>query len=119
MNEWLLQIIRCPITGQPLQLADAELVSQLRSQRSSGQLFSHKGIPIEDDFDSGLLSHLGQHSLSAPRRSRTDRLASFSGAAFWGFRRMPFSACVRLPTHNHQADRSGAKADGLEGRPTA
>ncbi len=28
MNDWLLGIIRCPITSQPLQLAGTELVEQ-------------------------------------------------------------------------------------------
>ncbi len=55
MNDWLLKIIRCPITSQPLQLADDELVSRLREQSQAGQLFSHKGLAITSEFDAGLV----------------------------------------------------------------
>ena len=55
MNDWLLQIIRCPITGQPLQLAGQALIDQLREKSRDGKLFSHKGIAIGQDFESGLI----------------------------------------------------------------
>ncbi len=55
MNDWLLGIIRCPITSQPLQLAGTELVEQLRAKASSGNLLSHKGIAIQPGFDGGLV----------------------------------------------------------------
>ncbi len=55
MNDWLLQIIRCPITAQPLQVASQEIVDKLREQSRSGQLTSHKGIVIDQPFDSGLV----------------------------------------------------------------
>lgn len=55
MNDWLLKIIRCPITGQPLELAGTELVEQLRAQSRAGELLSHKGIAIAQEFDSGLV----------------------------------------------------------------
>lgn len=55
MNDWLLNIIRCPITAQPLRAAEAELVSKLSKQACAGQLFSHKGIAINEAFDAGLV----------------------------------------------------------------
>ena len=82
MNDWLLQIIRCPITGQPLQLAGQALIDQLREKSRDGKLFSHKGIAIGQDFESGLidqsqayfLSYPGWHSIALARRSdRSDR----------------------------------------------
>ncbi len=56
MNDWLLQIIRCPITGQPLQAASSELVDRLREKSQAGQLLSHKGIAINHEFDAGLVN---------------------------------------------------------------
>ena len=55
MNDWLLKIIRCPITGQPLEVAGSEIVEKLRSQSQAGQLASHKGIVIDQPFDAGLV----------------------------------------------------------------
>lgn len=55
MNEWLLRIIRCPLTSQPLEMASTELVDKLREQSQAGQLFSHKGIAVDAEFDAGLV----------------------------------------------------------------
>ncbi|MCC6512181.1 MAG: Trm112 family protein [Pirellulaceae bacterium] len=61
MNEWLLEIIRCPITGQSLRLADDDLVQRFRQQQVTGQLFSHKGIKIESPLDAGLVNANGSY----------------------------------------------------------
>ncbi len=55
MNDWLLNIIRCPITGRALELASEELVNKLREQSRAGQLVSHKGIALAKDFEAGLV----------------------------------------------------------------
>ncbi len=55
MNEWLLEIIRCPISGRPLKLADQQLVERLRAQARAGGLTSHKGIAIAAEFEGGLV----------------------------------------------------------------
>ena len=56
MNDWLLEILRCPISGEKLHAADGELVLRLRKQRETGELFSHKGIPLEEPFEGGLVN---------------------------------------------------------------
>ena len=56
MNDWLLEIMKCPLSGERLTIADAELVDRLRQQQRDHQLLSHKGIPIADPFDSGLVN---------------------------------------------------------------
>lgn len=55
MNEWLLRIIRCPLTSQPLEMANPALVDKLLEQSQAGQLFSHKGIAVDAEFDAGLV----------------------------------------------------------------
>lgn len=57
MNDWLLSIIRCPITGQPLEVAKPEMVNLLRERAQAGQLFSHKAIAIDPAFEGGLVDH--------------------------------------------------------------
>lgn len=56
MNAWLLEIIKCPITGQKLRVADPALVESLVARQRTGELFSHKGIPIAEPFESGLVN---------------------------------------------------------------
>lgn len=55
MNDWLLNIIRCPITGRALEIASPEMVARLREQAQAGQLFSHKGIALDQAFEGGLV----------------------------------------------------------------
>lgn len=54
MNDWLLEIIKCPLSGEKLRVADPELVSQLRARQQAGDLLSHKGLPLQEAFDGGL-----------------------------------------------------------------
>lgn len=56
MNDWLVEILRCPISGEKLRAADAAEVERLRGQREKGELFSHKGIPLEEPFEGGLVN---------------------------------------------------------------
>ncbi len=56
MNDWLLNMIRCPITGQSLELASVDLVTGLREQAQAGTLTSHKGLAIPPAFEGGLVN---------------------------------------------------------------
>ena len=56
MNDWLLEIMKCPLSGERLVIADASLVDGLRTKQRNHQLFSHKGIPIDDGFEGGLIN---------------------------------------------------------------
>jgi uncharacterized protein YbaR (Trm112 family) len=51
----LLDILRCPETHQPFQIADAALVADLNSKIKAGQLKNRAGKPITDPIESGLL----------------------------------------------------------------
>jgi uncharacterized protein YbaR (Trm112 family) len=56
MNDWLVEILRCPISREKLHAADGQLVERLRKQMQAGELFSHKGIPLDEPFESGLVN---------------------------------------------------------------
>lgn len=56
MNDWLLNILICPLSGEKLTFAASQLVEQLYAKQQAGQLFSHKGIKIEQAFDAGLVN---------------------------------------------------------------
>jgi uncharacterized protein YbaR (Trm112 family) len=56
MNDWLMEILRCPISGEKLHRADAPLVERLRARQQSADLFSHKGIAVEQPFEAGLVN---------------------------------------------------------------
>lgn len=57
MNDWLLEIMKCPLSGEKLSAADAATVQRVGAQQRSGQLYSHKGLLIEQTFDAGLVNH--------------------------------------------------------------
>lgn len=54
MNDWLLDIMKCPLSGEKLRVAEPGLVSKLRARQQAGDLHSHKGLPIQETFDGGL-----------------------------------------------------------------
>ncbi len=56
MNDWLFEVIRCPLSREPLSRADQETVSRLTALQASQQLFSHKGLPVTETFQSGLVN---------------------------------------------------------------
>ncbi len=56
IQDWILEVLRCPITGQPLRAADSALVARLQEQQRSAGLTSHKGIPLEEPFQDGLIN---------------------------------------------------------------
>jgi uncharacterized protein len=51
----LLDILRCPETHQPFQIADAALIADLNSKIKTAQLKNRAGKPITDPIESGLL----------------------------------------------------------------
>jgi uncharacterized protein len=51
----LLEILRCPETQQPFQIADPALVANLNSQIKSGQVKNRIGKPISDPIESALI----------------------------------------------------------------
>lgn len=57
MQDWLLKLIQCPITHEPLQLADPELVARLHNRQRDGQLFNRQGVSTTYEFQAGLVNN--------------------------------------------------------------
>jgi uncharacterized protein YbaR (Trm112 family) len=55
MSPELLQILRCPETHQPLELADPGLLAQLNDRIHSGQLTHRSGQPVTQRVDGALI----------------------------------------------------------------
>ncbi len=56
MPSWVLELIRCPITLQKLEIASVDLVERLRASLRDGKLMNRLGTNVTDDFQSGLLN---------------------------------------------------------------
>ncbi len=56
MPSWVLDLIRCPITLEKLEIAPADLVEQLRVLVPEGRLTNRMGTNVTEDFQSGLLN---------------------------------------------------------------
>lgn len=56
MPNWVLDLIRCPITLEKLDIAPADLVARLRALVREGKLTNRMGTSITEDFQSGLLN---------------------------------------------------------------
>ena len=59
MNDWLLEIIKCPLSNEKLLPAESAIVESLAARQRSGQLFSHKGIVLDEPFEEGLVNASG------------------------------------------------------------
>jgi len=55
----LLEILRCPSTGQTLSRAPDKLVWHLESERVAGRLMDDAGNPVVESFDRGLIREDG------------------------------------------------------------
>ncbi len=56
MPNWVLDLIRCPITLEKLEIAPAGVVERLRALVRDGKLTNRIGTSVTDDFQSGLLN---------------------------------------------------------------
>ncbi len=56
MQAWLLEIMQCPVTSEPLRVASDELVNSLRKSFASKSLCTRNGMLVEEDFDGGLVN---------------------------------------------------------------
>ena len=59
MPTWLLELIRCPITLEKLDVAPPDLLERLRSELKSGKLTNRIGVSLADDFQAGLVNSSG------------------------------------------------------------
>jgi uncharacterized protein YbaR (Trm112 family) len=53
---WLLEIVRCPITLEPLQPAPQELIDALRASQLAGTLFNRLGMLVTAEILSGFVN---------------------------------------------------------------
>lgn len=51
----LLDILCCPETHQPFQIAEATLVAEINGKIKGGQVLNRAGKPVVDAIDSGLV----------------------------------------------------------------
>lgn len=56
MKTEVLSLLRCPISGSSLAIADAGLVDSLNKQIEAGTLTNRLGQAIEQPIESGLIS---------------------------------------------------------------
>ena len=57
---WLLNILSCPETHQPLRLAETSLVNKLNEQISAGSLKNRVGKQVTSPLDEGLIREDGK-----------------------------------------------------------
>lgn len=56
MPNWVLDLIRCPITLEKLAVAPTEVVERLRSSVRDGKLTNRLGTNVTTEFQAGLLN---------------------------------------------------------------
>ncbi len=60
LDKDLLEILACPETKEPVQLADGELIARVNAAIEGDGLMSRDGQKIEKTLDSGLLRQDGK-----------------------------------------------------------
>ncbi len=56
----LLEILRCPVTKQPLSIVDAEKLAQINEQVSAGQVQYADGSKVEKKLEEALITENGR-----------------------------------------------------------
>lgn len=59
MPPWLLELIRCPITLEPLEVAPDVTLDRMRGRFDAGLLVNRIGVTVTDAFQSGLVNASG------------------------------------------------------------
>ena len=57
----LLNVLCCPDTRQPLQIADAKLVGELNQKIKDGQVRNRGGKPITETMEAGFIREDGKY----------------------------------------------------------
>lgn len=52
----LLEMIQCPIDGQPLQIADSDLVATLNEKIRRGEIRDHSDQSVSEPLEEGLIT---------------------------------------------------------------
>ncbi len=58
--DWLMPLIRCPVTGTPLSKADPVVLNQLQAQAKLGTLRFKNGVSVSEIPSQGLLGGDGR-----------------------------------------------------------
>jgi len=61
IDKELLEILACPETKEPVQLAEAELITELNSRIERGELKNRAGKTLENAIDGGLVREDGAY----------------------------------------------------------
>jgi len=61
IDKELLEILACPETKEPVQLADQEIVDQLNARIEKGEVKNRGGQPVEKKIDGGLVREDGAY----------------------------------------------------------
>ena len=56
----ILPLIRCPLDGQPLEIASSDLIAQLNEQIKAGELRDRADGKVSETVDEGLITADGQ-----------------------------------------------------------
>ena len=54
-DDFLLPLLRCPLSRQPLAGAPAELLARLETERAAGTLRNRAGEPLPERIEAGLV----------------------------------------------------------------
>ncbi|MHC4938126.1 MAG: Trm112 family protein [Planctomycetota bacterium] len=60
IDQELLDILVCPETHQPVQLADAAMLDSLNSRIKAGELKNHQGEPVQKPVEEALVREDGK-----------------------------------------------------------
>jgi len=66
MDNFLLEVIRCPVTGSKLDLADQSWLETVNQAIKNGNLYNRGGQKVEAEIDEGLINQ--DRSLLLPIR---------------------------------------------------
>jgi uncharacterized protein len=56
----LLEILRCPVTKQPLSLLGADRLARLNARIAEGEVTHHDGTPVAAAVDAALITENGK-----------------------------------------------------------
>ncbi|MEM7475907.1 MAG: hypothetical protein AAF483_13020 [Planctomycetota bacterium] len=55
-QEWLFELVRCPITHEDLMHAATEMIEQLQCKQRDSKLLNRIGITVEEPFEAGFVN---------------------------------------------------------------
>ncbi len=56
MQDWVMEILRCPVTHSPLTPADKTLLASVNQRIAAGELQTRAGTTVSDPVEAGLVN---------------------------------------------------------------